>query len=189
MSFVFWRILEANNEEQINTRAYTKKIRDNCLFHLLTSSYIMWPILPKIVHFLLPTRFSWQSTQLTKKNYKSNPSGRLITRPERITTWHFLDSKWLGMTGLVTTRSGLRSPELLPLSTLLSSSTTGTAITLDLGEISLCTSDWIHDLALGTTGSLWKSKGGLCSTISGVTISLFALMPLAWSCIKWLACT
>ena len=46
--FVFWRILEANNEEQINTRAYTKNISSNCLFHHLTSSYITWPILAKI---------------------------------------------------------------------------------------------------------------------------------------------
>ena len=45
VSFVFWRILEANNEEQINTRGYTKNISGNCLFHLLTTSYITWTIL------------------------------------------------------------------------------------------------------------------------------------------------
>ena len=44
-SFVFWRILEANNEEQIS---------GNCLFHLLTSSYITWPILPKIPQQVFP---------------------------------------------------------------------------------------------------------------------------------------
>ena len=135
ITFVSWRILEANNEKQIDTRSISRTY----LQLFISPSYIIfitWPILPKIPHFLFPMQFSWQSTQLTKENYKFNLSGRLITCPERITTWHGLDSEWLGMTGLVTTWSGLRSPELLPLSTLLLSST-GTAITLDLGEISV----------------------------------------------------
>ena len=50
-------ILEANNEEQINTRVYTKNIFGNCLFHLLTSSYITWPILPKIPQWTYWTGF------------------------------------------------------------------------------------------------------------------------------------
>ena len=50
-SFVFWRILEANNEEQIT---------GNCLFQLLTSSYITWPIYPKYHNKYFP------NTSLTK---------------------------------------------------------------------------------------------------------------------------
>ena len=43
-------------------------------------------VISDIAKIVFPNGSPVHSTQLTKKNYKSNQFGRLITRPERVTT-------------------------------------------------------------------------------------------------------
>ena len=51
--FVSWRILEANNEEQVNTRAYTKNICGNLYSTFLHHLYHVINIAKNTTHFIV----------------------------------------------------------------------------------------------------------------------------------------